>query len=415
LFTNFFIDYIPLYNKFRAVSSIQVILELCIPVFAIFGLSRFFTSDVSNTQKLKALKISAFSLIGLSVFFLIFRDVLFDFVGLRDGQYQNFYGNDFVKALRKDRQSLYSSDLFRSLFFVVGLSSCLWFYLAKRITKNNTIILIGILIITDLVSVDLRYVSTDNFVSALKVDKPYTPNAIDKEILKDTTIFRVYDTTDGSTRSSYFHNAIGGYHAAKMRRFNEVMDFHINKGNSEVFNMLNTKYIIYRNDEGQLQYVENDEVNGNAWFVQQLKTVKQPDNEILALDSLNTKTTAVVRENHHPDRKFIVDSTAFVKLSSYAPNKLVYKSKNTHDGFVVFSENYYKNGWEVTIDGQEVSHYNVNYILRGIDVPKGEHSIVFEFNPKVVRSGSQIALISTILFIVLVLVALGLFYNRSPE
>ena len=415
LFTNFFIDYIPLYNKFRAVSSIQVILELCVPVFAIFGLSRFFASDVSNTQKLKALKISAFSLIGLSVFFLIFRDVLFDFVGLRDGQYQNFYGNDFVKALRKDRQSLYSSDLFRSLFFVVGLSSCLWFYLAKRITKNNTIILIGILIITDLVSVDLRYVSTDNFVSALKVDKPYTPNAIDKEILKDTTIFRVYDTTDGSTRSSYFHNAIGGYHAAKMRRFNEVMDFHINKGNSEVFNMLNTKYIIYRNDEGQLQYVENDEVNGNAWFVQQLKTVKHPDNEILALDSLNTKTTAVVLENHHPDRKFIVDSTAFVKLSSYAPNKLVYKSKNTHDGFVVFSENYYKNGWKVTIDGQEVSHYNVNYILRGIDVPKGEHSIVFEFNPKVVRSGSQIALISTILFIVLVLVALGLFYNRSPE
>ena len=246
-------------------------------------------------------------------------------------------------------------------------------------------------------------------------NKPYTPNAIDKEILKDTTIFRVYDTTDGSTRSSYFHNAIGGYHAAKMRRFNEVMDFHINKGNSEVFNMLNTKYIIYRNDEGQLQYVENDEVNGNAWFVQQLKTVKHPDNEILALDSLNTKTTAVVLENHHPDRKFIVDSTAFVKLSSYAPNKLVYKSKNTPDGFAVFSETYYKNGWEVTIDGQEVSHYNVNYILRGIDVPKGEHSIVFEFNPKVVRSGSQIALISTILFIVLVLVALGLFYNRSPE
>jgi hypothetical protein len=399
--TNFFIDYVPLYNKFRAVSSIQVILELCIPVFAMLGLSKFLSDDLSDSKKLKALKYTAFSLVGLTTIFLLFKNSLFDFVGLRDGQYQNFYGIDFVKALREDRRNLFTADVLRTLFFILAAASCLWFYIHQKITKNIAFMILAVLLVIDLAAVDLRYVNDDDFVSAIKVDKPFTATSIDKEILKDSTVFRVYDASDGSTRSSYFHNAIGGYHAAKMRRFNEVMDFHIDKGNPEVFNMLNTKYIIYNNDNEQLQYLENDEVNGNAWFINNLISVSDADAEILALDTLKTKFSAVINKNIHSGHSFVLDSTASIELIDYLPNKLVYKSSNANDGFAVFSENYYKHGWQVTIDGQEVPHYNVNYILRGLEVPKGNHTIVFEFDPEVVRNGSSIALMSSILFLIL--------------
>jgi hypothetical protein len=399
--TNFFIDYVPLYNKFRAVSSIQVILELCIPVFAMLGLSKFLSDDLSDSKKLKALKYTAFSLVGLTTIFLLFKNSLFNFVGLRDGQYQNFYGIDFVKALREDRRNLFTADVLRTLFFILAAASCLWFYIHQKITKNIAFMILAVLLVIDLAAVDLRYVNDDDFVSAIKVDKPFTATSIDKEILKDSTVFRVYDASDGSTRSSYFHNAIGGYHAAKMRRFNEVMDFHIDKGNPEVFNMLNSKYIIYNNDNEQLQYLENDEVNGNAWFINNLISVSDADAEILALDTLKTKFSAVINKNIHSGRSFVLDSTASIELIDYLPNKLVYKSSNANDGFAVFSENYYKHGWQVTIDGQEVPHYNVNYILRGLEVPNGNHTIVFEFDPEVVRNGSSIALMSSILFLIL--------------
>lgn len=412
--TDFFIDYVPLYNKFRAVSSIQVILEVCIPIFAMLGLSKFLSDDLSDSKKLKALKYTAFSLVGLTIIFLLFKNSLFDFVGLRDGQYQNFYGIDFVKALREDRRNLFTADVLRTLFFVSAVATCLWFYLRQKINKNIAFVLLGLLIVIDLAGVDWRYVNNDNFVSALKVNKPYTATPIDKEIMADSTVFRVYDASDASTRSSYFHNTIGGYHAAKMRRFNEVMDFHIDKGNPEVFNMLNTKYIIYNNEDNQLQYLENDEVNGNAWFVKNLISVSDADAEILVLDTLKTKFSAVINKNLHSGGRFVIDSTARIELMDYAPNKLVYKSSNANDGFAVFSENYYKHGWEVTIDGQEVPHYNVNYILRGLEVPKGNHIIVFEFNPEVVRTGSTIALISSILFLIL-LGLFGFMYNKRGE
>jgi len=409
--TDFFIDYVPMYNKFRAVSSIQVILELCIPIFAMLGLSKFFTDDTSKLQKLKALKYATFSILGLTTMFLLFKTSLFDFVGLRDGQYQEFYGVDFVKALRKDRIQLFTSDSLRTIMFVVVTAAALWFYLNKKITKNITFIILGVLIVLDLVGVDRRYVNNDNFVSALKVDKPYSATPIDKEILKDKDIFRVYDTSDGSTRASYFHNSISGYHAAKMRRFNELLSFHIDTGNPEVFNMLNTKYIIYRDDDNQLQYVENDQINGNAWFIKSLIAVANADAEIRALDTMKTKGSAVINKKYHESKSYTLDSEAFIELIDYAPNKLVYSSSNVNDGFAVFSENYYKNGWQVTIDGKEVPHYNVNYVIRGLEIPKGNHTIKFEFKPQVVHTGAQISLVSSIVFLILILGAFILIYK----
>jgi hypothetical protein len=295
------------------------------------------------------------------------------------------------------------------------MAAAIWGYLKQKINQNTTVIVLGLLILFDLVGVDRRYVNNDNFTSAIKVDKPYQANEIDKLILRDSTVFRVYDTSDGSTKASYFHNSVSGYHAAKMRRFNELIEFHIDKGNPEVFNMLNTKYIIYSNDEGQLQYVENDQINGNAWFVETLKSVSDADAEINALSDFNSKSTAIINVNSHPDAIFKRDSTASIQLTRYAPNKLIYKSNNMNDGFAVFSENYYKDGWQVQIDNNEVPHYNVNYVLRGLKIPKGEHTIVFEFKPEVVQSGAQISLISSILFLIISLGAFSFVFSKKNK
>ncbi len=413
--TNFFIDHIPFYNKFRAVSSIQVVIELCIPILAVFGLTQLFKPEAIEKNCFKALKIAVFTLSGICLVFILFKNSLFDFVGLRDGQFASYFGQDFVEALRKDRSALLTADALRSLLFVLFMAAVIWSYLKHKINQNITVVILGLLILLDLVGVDRRYVNNDNFTSAIKVDKPYQANEIDKIILRDTTVFRIYDNSDSSTKASYFHNSISGYHAAKMRRFNELIEFHVDKGNPEVFNMLNTKYIIYSNDEGQLQYVENEQINGNAWFIETLKSVADADAEIKALSDFDSKSTAIVNIKSHPDAIFKRDSTASIQLVGYAPNKLIYKSINTNDGFAVFSENYYKNGWQVQIDNAVVPHYNVNYVLRGLKIPKGIHTIVFEFKPQVVQSGAQISLISSILFLILSLGALSFVFSKKSK
>jgi hypothetical protein len=401
--TDLFIDYVPLYNKFRAVSSIQVILELCIPLLAVLGLSQLFQKDVSSETKLDALKKSLGIVAGLTVLFLIFKNSLFDFVGMSDGQFKEYYGASFVEALRMDRSTIFTEDALRTLLLVLAVGGLIFAYLKQKIAQNTTIVILGVILIFDLVGVDLRYVNNDNFVSAIKVDRPYQASKIDKEILKDTTNFRVFDMSDNSTKSSYFHNSIGGYHAAKLKRFKALQEFHIDKNNFEVLNMLNTKYIIYQNKEGEVLYFENEKANGNAWFVDAIETFETADEEILSFDKINTKTTATANTSELKSQRFAKDSTASIQLVNYKLNHLVYATQNLEDGFAVFSEAYYKNGWNVTIDGVEVEHYNVDYVLRGLEIPKGEHTVVFSFNPAVVATGSNISLGSTILLVLLIL------------
>jgi uncharacterized membrane protein YfhO len=259
--------------------------------------------------------------------------------------------------------------------------------------------------------VDLRYVNNDDFVKAVQVDKPYKLSSVNKEILKDSTFYRVLDRSDNSTQTSYFHNSIGGYHAAKLRRFKELQEFHIDKNNFEVLNMLNTKYIIYKDSEEVLRFFKNDQNNGNAWFVNSLKTVQTADQEITALDSINTKTTAICNDSKLSSKTYRLDSTSVIKLVDYKLNQLIYESNNSEDGFAVFSEIYYKNGWNATIDGVAVNHLNVNYVLRGLEIPKGTHQIVFEFSPSVVKTGSSIALISSVVLLFLILGQVVLIYK----
>jgi len=412
--TNFFIDYIPLYNKFRAVSSIQVILELCIPLLATLGLTQLFHKDVSSKMKLDALKKSLSIVGGLTVLFLVFKNSLFDFVGNSDGQFQQYYGVSFVEAIRADRSAIFSADSLRTLVYVLAAASLIFAYIKQKLSQNTTIIILGLILVFDLVGVDRRYVNSDDFVPAIKVDRPYQANSITKELLKDTTNFRVFDMSDNSTKTSYFHNSIGGYHAAKLRRFQELQEFHIDKNNFEVLNMLNTKYIIYLDKEGETRYFENEKTNGNAWFVDAIESYDSADEEILALNKIKTNTTAIANSTELSSRRFTKDSTASIQLVDYKLNQLVYETKSSEDGFAVFSEIYYKNGWSATLDGTPVDHYNVDYVLRGMEIPKGSHRVVFQFNPTVVKTGSTIALISTVLVVILML-GIAILNSRKPS
>jgi len=407
--TDFFIDHVPLYNKFRAVSSIQVILELCIPLLATLGLGRLFHKDLSLETKLDALKKTLSIVAGLTLLFLIFKNSLFDFVGMSDGQ----FNESLVEALRRDRSAIFTEDALRTLLFVLAIGGLIFAYLKQKMTQNTTIVILGIILVFDLVGVDRRYVNNDNFVPAIQVDRPYQENTIDKQILKDTSHFRVFDKFDNTTKTSYFHNSIGGYHAAKLQRFEELQEFHIYRETPEVLNMLNTKYIIEQNKEGYLWYFENKNANGNAWFIDAIETFETADEEILALYKINTKTTAIANASELKPKRFAKDSTASIVLIENKLNHLVYETKNSEDGFAVFSETYYKKGWEVTIDGVEVDHYNVDYVLRGLEIPKGTHTVVFSFNPSVVTTGSNIALGCSIL-LVLVIIGQGILTYRKP-
>ena len=413
--TNFFIDYVPLYDKFRAVSSIQVILELCIPALGILGLHQFFKSS-DQTQKIKALKNTFVITGGIALGFFLLKDVFLDFVGVNDGFYRENYGNEFVDAVIEDRISMLSTDALRS-FILVGLAAAvLYGYTRSKLNGLKTTLALGILVVFDLVSINLNYVNKDNFMAAARVDKPFTANAADIVILKDDSHYRVFDLSQDGRRSparaSYFHNSLGGYHAAKLGRYNDVYNFYVLNNNINVLNMLNTKYIIIENEQNQVFPYQNEEAAGNAWFVENLTTLGNENEVLLALDSLNFKKKAVSSKTFNYPENYVVDSMATINLIEYQPNYLKYNSNNTNDGFAVFSEIYYSNGWKALIDGEEQPIERVNYVLRGLYVPKGNHTIEFKFEPEVVEIGSKIMLAGAFVF---VLVFAGGLYLKFKE
>ncbi|MDO7171327.1 YfhO family protein [Mariniflexile sp. AS56] len=413
--TDLFIDYVPMYNKFRAVTSIQIILELCIPVLAIFGLTRLFNDFEKKEEKLKALKYSAIITGGLALVFLLFKSSLFDFVGGNDGYYRQNYGDAFVDALKADRQTIFTNDTIRSLILVLLSVGAIYMYLQNKLKEKWVVVAFGALILFDLIGVDRRYVNNDDFVPAIQVNKPFQPNEADIEILKDTSYYRVFDLVGGAAKPSYYHNSLNGYNAAELKRYSELFDFYIVKNNINVLSMLNTKYIIAQDNEGAIFPYVNDDANGHAWFVKELKGVSSSNEEIKTLDSLDNKNKAVYNStiNKNIQNTYNVDSLAAIKLVSYKPNYLKYQSNNVNKGFVVFSEVYYGNGWKTFVDGKETTHLRVNYTLRGMEVPAGKHTIEFKFDPDVVKTGSSIALASSILFGLLVLG--GFFYEFKKK
>lgn len=411
--TDVFINIVPLYNKFRAVSSIQVILELCIPILAIFGLVKLFNDFEKEEEKLKALKFSAGIVAGLALVFILFKSMFFNFSGGNDAYFRQNYGAGFVAALKEDRKSIFTIDAVRTMILVLFSAGIIFAFLKKKISENIVIVCFTLLTVFDLVGVDKRYVNNDDFVEAAQVNNPYQANEADLAILQDKSHYRVLDITSGPARTSYFHNSLGGYHAAKMRRYNELYEFHIQKNNPEVINMLNTKYVIVKGEKGAPEPYPNKDANGNAWFVSSLKKVTTANEELLALDKLKTKYNAVTTDEGLKSQQFVVDSTATIKLVEFQPNYLKYKSSNVNDGLAVFSEIVYKNGWNSYLDGTLVSHNRVNYVLRALYVPKGEHTVEFKFEPQVIQKGSMLTLVSSIVLVLLILGAIALQFFKK--
>ncbi|MFN4763516.1 YfhO family protein [Gillisia sp. Q332] len=412
-FTELFIDYVPLYDKFRAVSSIQVLIELCVPILAIFGLYKLFSEFEKAEEKQYALKWATIITGGIALLFLVFKSALFNFSGGNDAVYIQQMGAEFVRALKEDRRAVFTADTIRSLIFVLLSATLIWLYIKQKANKNLVIAGFVLLILADLIPVDRRYVNNDDFVAARAMNQPFQPTAADAQILQDPGHFRVFDLAESpfnTGRTSYFHNSIGGYHAAKPGRIQELYDFYISRNNMEILNMLNVKYFIIPTEEG-VQAQQNPEAFGNAWFVNNIKWVENPNEAIINLGEAKLDSTAVV---HVEYRNLIptdleTDPSAEIELITQRPNELVYKFKSSKEQLAVFSEIYYPNGWKTYIDGKESVHFRVNYVLRGMMIPAGEHEIKFEFEPEVVKTGSIISLSASIVLGLLLLG--GLFYK----
>ena len=414
LVTDFFIDFVPMYNKFRAVSSIQVILELCFPVLAIMGLQSFFTLD----KKLQWKALYETTILGLGIFLILFfSKSMFSFSGGSDAYFQENYGPEFVNALKQDRMSLYSADLLRSSFFIIVVSGVLWLSMKEKVAQNTAIIIVGLLMVSDLFFVDKNYVSAKDFVRGSQVEAPFQETPSDAEILKDTSHYRVFEVSGNlsSARASYFHKSIGGYSAVKPRRMQQLFDYQIANNNMEVLNMLDVKYVIQTDKTGKEFPTSNPKANGNAWFVSQVKLVNSADEEMKALKGLDSKNVALVNSNDFKIKNtaFATDNSARIILETYKPNYLKYVSNNANEGLAVFSEMYYGKGWNAYIDGKSVDHIRVDYVLRGLNIPAGKHTIEFKFEPQVIKTGSMITLISSIGM--LLLLAGGIYFERKKK
>lgn len=403
--TNLFIEFVPLYNKFRAVSSIQILAEIAVPLLGILALKEFIWGDKTTDEKLKALKNGFFIAGGTALFFTLLGSFFFSFTGANDAYYNSML-DGLGSAIVEDRKELFFSDSLRTFLLVLFVAVALFAFLKDKLKQIPLLLIVGFLMLFDTVTTARRYVNDDDFYPAIQVEKPFQLSPIDQEILKDKGHYRVANfmgnfMNDGAT--SYFHKSIGGYHAAKLGRYQDLVDFHISKNNIQVLNMLNTKYFMVPDEEGVKGLQINPDANGNAWFVHNIQLVNSANEEILALGKFNSKETAVINAKEFPTIIGLVDkiendSVAKITLVKYEANYLKYESINKGKQLAVFSEIYYKEGWNAYVDGKLTPHYRANYVLRALEIPSGKHMVEFKFEPTIIATGGTISLVSFVCF-----------------
>ena len=418
--TDFFLEYFPGYNKFRAVSMTLVIAEIAIPILAFVALNEVFKKKMDPVKLMSALKLSLYISGGFVLIFALFPGLFFGFESAGDAQLKQAYPEWLVSAIQDDRRRILRLDALRSLIFIVLTAGVIWAFVKGKLKTTYAILLLGLFILVDMWTVGKRYLTSDDFVSRSKVERPYPMTKANELILKDTDPnFRVMNFTvdpfaDAST--SYYHKSIGGYHGAKLRRYQELYDHYIKQNfNLDVLNMLNAKYFIQPDQENRPSVLPNANTFGNAWFVQDFKLVNNADEELEALGEVDLATTAVVDKRFKPLLEGFVptaDSTAQIKQIEYQPNHLKYQSNTSRDQMVVFSEIYYDKGWNAYFDGNKLPHFRVNYVLRGMILPAGKHLIEFKFEPTVYRVGEKISFASSLLVILLV-IGYGVFEIRK--
>jgi hypothetical protein len=470
--TSFFMDYVPGYNKFRAVSMILVIAELTIPLLAVLALDKFIRATAKNEtftlpftkMQLDLKKVLIISVAVVGGFCLIsafLPEMTNSFIpageetqivnqlkqsGATDAQIAQFIP-DFLANIQKARESIFTSDARRSLMFIGLASIFLFLYLTKKLKLELFLITLSIFLCADLWPVAGRYLDNKNYVPKAQYDAPPVKTQADEQILQDKSLdYRVLNlstSTFNDAATSYYHKSVGGYHGAKLKKYQEIIDFHLKPDNGggeinefynglneaaqndslmrihmaklSVLNMLNTKYVIVPAKD-QVFAIPNPQANGNAWFVKNIKTVASADSEIVALYGMNTKREAVIQEKN----KAIVpaantyNNDGKITLQSYKPNYLVYETDSKEKGFAVFSEIYYPKGWNAYVDGTLTPHTCVNYVLRGMELPAGKHKVEFKFEPQVYKTGNSVALIGSILLLIIVGASL-FFANKKKE
>jgi len=444
-FTNFFLDYIPGYDKFRAVSMTLVIAEVCMPLLGFLGLAEIAKSPESFKQNIKKLYIAFGLTAGICLLFYLAPKVFFNF--LSQGEAEQFAammkGKDgalyasFAAQLEDVRVAIFRKDTLRSLLFIILAAIPIFLYGKGKLKGYIAFPILAVLVIVDMFPIDKRYLNNDKFVSKQKYDKPFTASAADQYILEDNTLdFRVADITkdmfnDAST--CYFHKSLGGYCGAKLRRYQDVITQYLNGelnqlrgaqsapallqtlAQQKVLNMMNTKYVIYNPNA---QPFENPFAMGNAWAVNNIRWVDTPNEEIDAIGDTDLEHTAIINKEFEQQvgSYQLTDSIrGQITLTDYLPNKLSYNFKASEDQLVVFSEIWTERGWKMYVDGQEQPLLRANYLLRAALIPSGEHEIVMEYAPKAYSTGNAVSFASSLIMILGLIVALIFTFKPKKE
>jgi len=433
--SDLFFDYFPLYNKFRAVESILVITAFLIPVLAILAVKEvaFHTEDPKKLNKslLNSLYITG----GLLIILIAVPTVLLEFKTQNHNAFieqltqvtngDRTFADSIAKALVDDRISLARMDALRSLFFVLIGAGLIWALIKKKMNPQVTFIILAAVILTDMWNIDRRYLNNEKFVEKNILAQQFKTRDVDQIIQRDGSYYRVLDLASGNPFSnsipSYFHKSIGGYHAAKLKRYQEVLDKQFNGAiNEDVLDMLNTKYLITSDQNGEKETMVNrSTAAGNAWFVQNVEYVKSADEEMLAISSFDPKKVMVVHEEFKPMidiKKVGYDGNAFIRLTNYHPDLMTYEYSSGRDALAVFSEIWYDKGWNAYLDGEKIPYFRADYLLRAAQLPGGNHKLEFKFEPNSYYTGEIISLIASILLV------LGLAYaiytemkSKNPE
>ena len=412
---DFLFHILPLYNKFRTPSMAFTIAGVTMAALAVLALKEIFDNKENRKIYLKPLYISAGITGGLCLLFALLGSSLMSFSSQSDAMFKNYPG--LLEAIVSDRKGMLTSDSWRSFFFIAGAVGALWYFINKKIKTIYIIAFVGILVFADLWTVSKRFLNYDDFVDIQKTTE-ILPTEANLQILRDKDPnYRVYNMTPGAfqeSRTSNFHYSIGGYSPAKLRRYQDIIDYHLSGNiNMNVLNMLNTKYAIVYTEQGQPQVQPNSNALGNVWFVNEIKWVDTPDEEIIALKDFDPAQTAYIDKEWQntltgwESLQHEIDSSASILLTDYAnPGNIFYESNSTMPHLAVFSEVFYKT-WKAYIDGKEVPVIRVNYILRGLEVPAGNHKIEFKCVDDVYLKGEKISKVSSIAVSIIMLCLLG--------
>ena len=444
-FTNFFLDYIPMYSKFRTVASILVIAEFTIPLLAMMTLKKIVDEPDILTKKIKYVYISFGLTAGIALLFALMPTLFFsDFISSSEMQALKSipaeYLTPLLSNLRSIRESIFTADCWRSFWIIVIGTLCLFLYKMKKLRVEFMMIAITVLCLADMWQVNKRYLNDGMFVEKSVREQAQPMTQTDRQILQDKALdYRVLNfasNTFNENETSFYHKSIGGYHAAKLRRYQELIDAYISpemqktmpaiaqaggdmtkvNGNSifPVLNMLNAKYFIVPLQSNQTVAIQNPYVYGNAWFVDKITYVKNANEELDGLGKLDLRHEAIAdaRFQSQLGESKAQDSTSIVKITAYEPNQLTYDVRSVTGGIVVFSEIFYP-GWTATVDGKAVELGRVNYVLRALNVDKGHHTVVLTFDPKSVKQTETVAYLSY--GVLLLVVLLGVYFKRKED